>query len=138
MTIAHGCGTARVLKPSRSGFVCSVPFVTWSEDGKSNYGRARKESRSGSLRTADYLSRRLGFRLVEPPARREAAAAWRPNSAAEIFGYARAPFREPVQARHYHRDFAALRQRDRQSPAFLPHAFHAWSRPASRHEFRPA
>src|SRR5256885_10693650 len=86
MTIAHGCGTARVLKPSRSGFVCSVPFVTWSEDGKSNYGRARKESRSGSLRTADYLSRRLGFRLVEPTARREAAAAWRPNSAAEIFG----------------------------------------------------
>jgi len=27
MTIAHGCGTARVLKPSRNGFGCSALFV---------------------------------------------------------------------------------------------------------------
>src|SRR6476469_4230937 len=38
----------------------------------------------------------------------------------------RAPCRGSVQERHYHRDFAALRRRDRQSPAFLPHACLAW------------
>src|SRR4029077_20012640 len=50
----------------------------------------------------------------------------------------RAPCRGSVQERHYHRDFAALRRRDRQSPAFLPHACHAWSQPECRREFRPA
>src|SRR5882724_4991219 len=30
-----GCATARVLKPSRSGFVCSEPFVMSSEVGTS-------------------------------------------------------------------------------------------------------